>query len=856
MMKNYTYWLYGIAAISMLAACDVNDKFDLEDSREVVEKPKTTPVVTLGASDYKAIADNSTNQKLAAAKGEAEVNALNAIATNKYFVDAEQAQTYLPAYISKLYPTYSDESKVKVACSVYRGASEYMADFASISAYTLDATAYEKVWGDKVKASYLAPSTVEQIPSLLKEAMTTAQEGDIAAVSYAYSDVEPSIGGGSSEGGEEVISYTPIADVITAGAVDATVKGEVIALHAKGMLINDGTASIQVYLNAKPNYSVGDVIEVIGKTAKNYGFYQFDKSASVRLLEHKSEFAYPTSPTVVNTAEGLDALATPSIQYVKLTGTMAFSGSYYNIVVGEAKHKGSVQYAIPGLVDADLDGQEVDVIGYVVGYSGSYVNIMTTSVTKSGEANEYTPVGVIAKSAAGTYKAKGQVAGIYSKGFLLTDGSGLILVYLNATHSYVVGDVVTVSGATSVYNGFVQFGNTSEVTKVTNGTYYVPTPFALTATEMEAYLDAPYLGYVSYEGTLAVTTNSKGVQYFNVTIEGSTKVQGSISYPVDAESIAALDGKKVVVTGYAIGASSGKYLNTMAASVVEATVSTTTTRAVSEVAPNKTVLYTYTGSEWKEYTHSSVLLSVWQPSDYADLGTSYIQKPNVVLPTYLSVLYPYVVGGETAVVVYNAGTAYAAAEYQYKDGSWVTVGEKSDKTLLFEKQAGNWTMKSNEYFANSLLGDEAGFTITTLQIDESLSYIWSNSESYGWKASGYKSGNKVTDSWLVSPAIELAEAEAPYLTFDEAVNYLNGNDLNSYCVVAVTEEYNGEDASASTWTVLELPKRPAGSDWTFVNVGQVDLSAYAGKTIYIGFHYLSDTTVAPTWEFKNLLVTE
>ena len=104
-MKNYKYWLYGIAAVAMLAACDVNDDFNLEGSRDVEEKPKVAPVMTLAASDYKAIADNATNQKIAAARGEAEVAALNAIATNKYFIDEAQAETYLPAYIAKQYPT-------------------------------------------------------------------------------------------------------------------------------------------------------------------------------------------------------------------------------------------------------------------------------------------------------------------------------------------------------------------------------------------------------------------------------------------------------------------------------------------------------------------------------------------------------------------------------------------------------------------------------------------------------------------------------------------------------------------------------------------------------------------------------
>lgn len=850
-MKNYKYWLYGFAAVAMLTACDVNDDFNLEGSRDVEEKPKVAPVMTLAASDYKAIADNATNQKIAAARGDAEVAALNAIATNKYFIDEAQAETYLPAYIAKQYPTFTEDAKVKVVCSFMRGTSEYMSDFTNISSYTLDSEAYETVWGDKVKASYLSPSTLGKIPSLLKDGIANPQEGNLVAVSYAYSDVEPSIGGGS---GEEIpeVSYTPIADAIATGAGEYTVKGEVIALHAKGMLINDGTASILVYLNAMPNYSVGDVIEVIGSAAKNYGFYQFDNKALIRVLERKATFAYPTEAKVVNTAEGLDALATSTIQYVKLTGKLAFtSGKYYNIILDGATHQGSAQYPVAGLVDTSLDGQEVDVTGYVVGYSKSYVNIMANSVTKAGVADEYTPVGSIARSEAGNYKAKGVVAATYAKGFLLADGSGYILVYKSS--DVTIGDVVTVSGTTSSYGGLMQFGNSAEVNKVAEGSFSQPTPFELTAAEVDAYAEAPYCAYVSYQGKLSISNG----KYFNVTVDGATVV-GSISYPSNTEELNALDGKQVTVTGYAIGStgSSTKYLNVMATNVEETTTKAAATRAASEVEVNKTVLFTYSKDGWVEYSNSDILVSVWQPSDYSDLGMSYIQKPNTVLPTYLSSLYPYVVGGEIAVVVYNAGNAYAAAEYQYKNGVWSTVGEKTSKTISFAKKSDKWTLQSNEYYSNELKGDEGGFTISIVKMDDALSYIWQNDATYGWKASGYKSGNKDTEAWVVSPEIDLSEAEAPYLTYDEAVNYLNGNDLNAYCSVAVTTEYDGSDATASTWENLDIPKRPAGTDWSYVNVGQIDLSAYAGKKVYIGFHYISDSSVATTWEFKNMLVTE
>ena len=47
-----------------------------------------------------------------------------------------------------------------------------------------------------------------------------------------------------------------------------------------------------------------------------------------------------------------------------------------------------------------------------------------------------------------------------------------------------------------------------------------------------------------------------------------------------------------------------------------------------------------------------------------------------------------------------------------------------------------------------------------------------------------------------------------------------------------------------------------GSDWNFVNSGEINLSSYVGKKIQFGFKYISTTTDAPTWEVKNILILD
>mgnify|MGYP000426518633 FL=1 len=130
----------------------------------------------------------------------------------------------------------------------------------------------------------------------------------------------------------------------------------------------------------------------------------------------------------------------------------------------------------------------------------------------------------MALSAAGDYQVKGTVAALYGRGFLLNDGTGSILVYLNKESENKVGDVVTVSGTTSPYAGFMQFGKNIKMEKVGESTFKYPAVRTLTGADMDAYLEMPYVAYVEYVGTLKIEGN-----YLNVTIDGAETAVGSLS---------------------------------------------------------------------------------------------------------------------------------------------------------------------------------------------------------------------------------------------------------------------------------------------------------------------------------------
>lgn len=140
-----------------------------------------------------------------------------------------------------------------------------------------------------------------------------------------------------------------------------------------------------------------------------------------------------------------------------------------------------------------------------------------------------------------------------------------------------------------------------------------------------------------------------------------------------------------------------------------------------------------------------------------------------------------------------------------------------------------------------------GFTIENKVLPTEVEQVWSFDAKYGMKATAYVGSSKTnyaSDSWLVSPVVDLTKATKAVLTFDHAGNFFA--DITTDCSVWVKE------TAASDWTALTVANYP--SNWTFVSSGNIDLSAYAGKSIQIAFRYTSTDEKAGTWEVKNVLI--
>ena len=145
-----------------------------------------------------------------------------------------------------------------------------------------------------------------------------------------------------------------------------------------------------------------------------------------------------------------------------------------------------------------------------------------------------------------------------------------------------------------------------------------------------------------------------------------------------------------------------------------------------------------------------------------------------------------------------------------------------------------------------LFDSQGDFVVEDKQLPEELNYIWTWSGSYGMKASAYLNNtNYASESWLISPVIDLSQLTSATLTFQQAGNFFS--DMQADCSVLVSTD-------RQDWTPLTVEGWPEGNSWTFYD-STADLSAYAGQSqVYIAFRYTSSDMKAGTWEVKNVVV--
>lgn len=218
--------------------------------------------------------------------------------------------------------------------------------------------------------------------------------------------------------------------------------------------------------------------------------------------------------------------------------------------------------------------------GTITGYAALYKGAAQVSPRSTKDIADFmsgttpepdpdvTPIGEI--TTAGTYKTEGTVVARGKMAYIIADNTGAIMVY-HKDNERSVGEKISISGEVTLYNAqsTPQFSASAEVEVLSTGNSWSYNPAQKDGAAMDALLSGtPVCTEIAFQGNLAISGN-----YVNVTIPGASTAVGSIKY-IDNSTVAAYDGRDVLVKGYFVGTSSSRYVNVLPYSVEETNPST------------------------------------------------------------------------------------------------------------------------------------------------------------------------------------------------------------------------------------------------------------------------------------------
>ncbi len=150
-------------------------------------------------------------------------------------------------------------------------------------------------------------------------------------------------------------------------------------------------------------------------------------------------------------------------------------------------------------------------------------------------------------------------------------------------------------------------------------------------------------------------------------------------------------------------------------------------------------------------------------------------------------------------------------------------------------------------FSETFASGQGEFTINNVEVPNEMPEVWTWQSSYkcmvatSFSTSGYI--NYPSESWLISPEIDLTKAENATLSFDRVLYKVNNITLWV------------KEAGSENWSELDIPNKEVATSWTFQKSGDINLNSYKGKKIQIAFKYLA-TDQAGTFELKNISIED
>lgn len=150
---------------------------------------------------------------------------------------------------------------------------------------------------------------------------------------------------------------------------------------------------------------------------------------------------------------------------------------------------------------------------------------------------------------------------------------------------------------------------------------------------------------------------------------------------------------------------------------------------------------------------------------------------------------------------------------------------------------------------------QGAFTIDNKVLPEGSTYVWKWSnfvdpvtsvETQYMKASAFINKlNKASESWLISPAINLANVTDATLSFEHCHKF--GETRENEMSVWVAKD------GTIDWQQLTIPVWGTGNDYNYVKA-EISLKPYIGQNVKVAFKYVSTTEAAATWQINAVKI--
>jgi hypothetical protein len=194
-------------------------------------------------------------------------------------------------------------------------------------------------------------------------------------------------------------------------------------------------------------------------------------------------------------------------------------------------------------------------------------------------------------------------------------------------------------------------------------------------------------------------------------------------------------------------------------------------------------------------------------------------------------------------------TQYSFAIYPYTN-SGENIDYKTDGTApVSSATTENMNLLNYEDFETGNFNTWNPYNVSGEQVWEVNDY----NDNHFAKMNGYASGaSHVNEDWIISDPISLSADHIASFTFSNSKKY-EGNDLELY----LSTDYDGSgNPNDFNWTNLSDQALWSPGNYEWVITDNLDLSAYAGSTVYLGFKYTSTDQNSAIWKLDELIVLE